>query len=84
LEFDFNPQLRDWHQELQNIIKSIPNNNKADKDAIKKTKTKFLAQETYETLTYTTSSIVECIRYFLEELRFKYVLTRRFSIDPIE
>jgi hypothetical protein len=53
LEFHLNPQLSDWHQEIQNLIKSMPNNNKADKDAIKKTKTKFLTQETYEALTYT-------------------------------
>jgi hypothetical protein len=51
----------------------MPNNNKADKDALKKTKKKFLTQETYEALTYTTYTIVACIRYFIEELNFKLV-----------
>jgi hypothetical protein len=51
----------------------MPNNNKADKDALKKTKKKFLTQETYEALTYTTYTIVACIRYFIEELGFQFV-----------
>jgi hypothetical protein len=84
LEFDFNPQLHAWHKEIQNLIKTMPNNSKADKETIKKTKTKFLTQETYEALTYTTMSTVACIRYLLEVLGFKFVLTRRFSSDHIE
>ncbi|KZS09137.1 Uncharacterized protein APZ42_026709 [Daphnia magna] len=84
LESDFNPQLHEWHQEIENLIKSMPDNNQSDKAAIKKTKKKFLTHETYEALTYTTTSTVACIRYLLEELDFKYVLTRRFSSDPVE
>ncbi len=85
LEFDFNPRLHAWDEEIQNLIKTMPNNSKADKDAIKKTKTKFLTQETYEALTYTTTSTsVACIRYLLKVLGFKFELTRRFSSDPIE
>ncbi len=84
LEFDFNPQLHAWHEQIQNLIKTMPNNSKADKDAIKKTKTKFLTQETYEALTYTTTSTVARIRYLLEVLGFKFVFTRRFPSDPIE
>lgn len=47
-------------------------------------KQKFLAKETYHAVYFTSASIVACIRYLLNELRFKFVLTTRFLSDNIE
>ncbi|KAH6934877.1 hypothetical protein HPB50_001578 [Hyalomma asiaticum] len=44
----------------------------------------FLTKETYQALTLTTKSNVECTRYLLDVVSFKFVLTRKFSSDPIE
>lgn len=44
----------------------------------------FLTKETYHALVLTTKSNVECIRYLLEVASFKFVLTRKFSSDPVE
>lgn len=84
LEWDFKPQLHEWQKEIQDIVKLLSDNNQNEKNAIKQTKKKFLTHETYEALTYTTTSTVACVRFLLEEKGFKYVLTRRFSSDPVE
>lgn len=44
----------------------------------------FLTKETYHALVLTTHSNVECIRYLLREKEFGFVLTRKFSSDPLE
>lgn len=44
----------------------------------------FLTTETYEALLLTTYSTVACIRYLLITEKFIFVLTRKFSSDPIE
>ncbi|KAH7959786.1 hypothetical protein HPB49_013836 [Dermacentor silvarum] len=44
----------------------------------------FLGKETHHALVLTTNSNVQCIRYPLNEKEFKFVLTRKFSSDPIE
>ncbi|KAH8009746.1 hypothetical protein HPB51_019057 [Rhipicephalus microplus] len=44
----------------------------------------FLTKETYEVLLITTISNVECVRYLLTATRFRFVLTRKMSSDPIE
>ncbi|KAG0419857.1 hypothetical protein HPB47_003833, partial [Ixodes persulcatus] len=43
-----------------------------------------LTKETYHALVLTTHSNVECIRYLLREREFGFVLTRKFSSDPLE
>ncbi|KAI9555873.1 hypothetical protein GHT06_018390 [Daphnia sinensis] len=84
LEWDFNPKLHEWHREVDDIVKRMPDGTKEEEDAIKEAKKKFLTHETYEALTFTTSSTVACIRHLLQKLGFKYVLTRRFSSDPVK
>lgn len=42
-----------------------------------------LSKETYHGLVMTITSNVECVKYVLEVAGFKFVLTRRFSSDPI-
>ncbi|KAH6942939.1 hypothetical protein HPB50_012246 [Hyalomma asiaticum] len=44
----------------------------------------FLSKETYAALVLTTTSNVMCIRFLLTEKKFIFVLTRKFSSDPIE
>ncbi|XP_049516704.1 uncharacterized protein LOC125942564 [Dermacentor silvarum] len=44
----------------------------------------FLTKETCEALLLTTYSTVACIRYLLKSEDFCFVLTRKFSSDPIE
>lgn len=44
----------------------------------------FFTTETYEALLLTTYSTVSCIRYLLSTEEFHFVLTRKFSSDPIE
>ncbi|XP_049522070.1 uncharacterized protein LOC125944788 [Dermacentor silvarum] len=44
----------------------------------------FLTRETYQGLLFTTISNVECVRYLLKVMRFRFVLTRKMSSDPIE
>ena len=44
----------------------------------------FLTTETYKALVFTTKSNVEFIKYALQELKLKYVLTRKLSTDDIE
>ncbi|XP_077492721.1 uncharacterized protein LOC144103890 [Amblyomma americanum] len=44
----------------------------------------FLSKETYQALVMTTISNVECIKHLLAVESFKFVLTRKFSSDPIE
>ncbi|KAL1414067.1 hypothetical protein MTO96_000974 [Rhipicephalus appendiculatus] len=44
----------------------------------------FLTAETYQALLLTTYSTVYCIRYLLLTERFHFVLTRKFSSDPVE
>ncbi|KAH6931360.1 hypothetical protein HPB50_023925 [Hyalomma asiaticum] len=43
----------------------------------------FLTKETHHALVFTTVSNVQCIRFLLHR-GFKFVLTRKFSSDPIE
>ncbi|KAH6920485.1 hypothetical protein HPB50_028529 [Hyalomma asiaticum] len=43
----------------------------------------FLSKETHHALVFTTVSNVQCIRFLLHR-GFKFVLTRKFSSDPIE
>ena len=43
-----------------------------------------LSKETYEALIFTCKSTAACVRYLLQERKFKFVLTRRFSTDNIE
>jgi len=47
-------------------------------------KEKLFTAETYEALVLTTKSTVACIKYLLTEGAFNFVLTRRFSGDPVE
>ncbi|KAH8039806.1 hypothetical protein HPB51_008914 [Rhipicephalus microplus] len=44
----------------------------------------FLTKETYHALVFTTVSNVQCIQFLLNECDFTFVLTRKFSSDPIE
>lgn len=44
----------------------------------------FLTKETYHALVLTTHSNIECIQYLLREREFGFVLTRKFSSDPLE
>ncbi|XP_064482840.1 uncharacterized protein LOC135395673 [Ornithodoros turicata] len=44
----------------------------------------FFTKETYGALLTTTYSTVACVRYLLQEEQFRFVLTRKFSSDPIE
>ncbi|KAL1482166.1 hypothetical protein MTO96_033991 [Rhipicephalus appendiculatus] len=44
----------------------------------------FWSKETYHALILSTKSNEQCIRYLLTEEHFKFVLTRKFSSDPIE
>ncbi|XP_040076067.1 uncharacterized protein LOC120848163 [Ixodes scapularis] len=44
----------------------------------------FLTKETHEALLLTTYSTVACIRHLLTEEKFFFVLTRKFSSDPVE
>ncbi|KAL1441843.1 hypothetical protein MTO96_008235 [Rhipicephalus appendiculatus] len=44
----------------------------------------FLTKETYHALVFTTVSNVQCIQFLLNECDFMFVLTRKFSSDPIE
>ncbi|KAH6948106.1 hypothetical protein HPB50_022975 [Hyalomma asiaticum] len=43
-----------------------------------------LSKETYHALVFTTVSNIQCIRFLLNECNFQFVLTRKFSSDPIE
>ncbi|KAH8040855.1 hypothetical protein HPB51_013025 [Rhipicephalus microplus] len=44
----------------------------------------FLTKETYHALVFTTVSNVQCIQFLLNECDFTFVLTRKFSSNPIE
>uniref|UniRef100_A0A147BC10 Putative transposase protein n=1 Tax=Ixodes ricinus TaxID=34613 RepID=A0A147BC10_IXORI len=44
----------------------------------------FLSKETYEALLLTTYSTVSCVRHLLTKEHYLFVLTRKFSSDPIE
>ncbi|KAH9366530.1 hypothetical protein HPB48_010316 [Haemaphysalis longicornis] len=44
----------------------------------------FLTKETYEALLLTTYSTAACVRYLLVTQKFFFVITRKFSSDPIE
>lgn len=44
----------------------------------------FLTTETYEALLLTTYSTAACVRHLLVTEKFSFVLTRKFSSDPIE
>ncbi|EFA11970.1 Transposable element P transposase-like Protein [Tribolium castaneum] len=45
---------------------------------------KGLSKETADALIFTSNSSYLCISYLLKDLNFYYVLTRRFSSDPVE
>ncbi|XP_023232214.1 uncharacterized protein LOC111632058 [Centruroides sculpturatus] len=47
-------------------------------------KMQFLTKETYNALYLTTLSTVDVVKYLLNTVKFRYVLTRRFNSDPIE
>lgn len=44
----------------------------------------FFSKETCHALLFTTESNVACIRHLLTDRKFKFVLTRKMSGDPIE
>ncbi|KAH7948685.1 hypothetical protein HPB49_000840 [Dermacentor silvarum] len=44
----------------------------------------FLNKETYHALSFATTSNVQCIRHLLTVKKFRFVLTRKMSSDPIE
>ncbi|KAH7959341.1 hypothetical protein HPB49_010466 [Dermacentor silvarum] len=44
----------------------------------------FFSKETCHALLFTTQSNVACIRHLLTDKKFKFVLTRNMSSDPIE
>ncbi|KAL1466361.1 hypothetical protein MTO96_042785 [Rhipicephalus appendiculatus] len=44
----------------------------------------YLSKETHHALLFTTMSNVGCIRFLLSQKNFQFVLTRKFSSDPIE
>ncbi|XP_064480056.1 uncharacterized protein LOC135393663 [Ornithodoros turicata] len=46
--------------------------------------TQFFTKETYEALLMTTHSTVACVRHLLQEEKFGFVLTRKFSSDAVE
>lgn len=81
LEIEFPEMLRKWESEIQTSIQSIPCE---EKKKIKDEKLKFLTKETYQTLLFTSLSTVQCVKYLLDELKFKFVLTRRLSSDNVE
>lgn len=81
LEREFPEKLDNWNKEVKKLVKSIP---VGEKEMIKTEKLKFLTKETYHAVIFTSASTVACIRYLLDELHFKFVLTRRFSSDNIE
>ena len=80
-DFNFRNELRKWKEEIDDLIAAIP---PGEKEKRKKEKLKFLTKETYFAIQFTTKSTVECIRYLLEDVKFEFVLTRRFSSDSIE
>ncbi|EFX64788.1 hypothetical protein DAPPUDRAFT_117858 [Daphnia pulex] len=73
------PRLRYLEETLQNYLEKW-------KDHTVKTRNSqgFLSKETYEALIFTCKSTAACVRYLLQERKFKFVLTRRFSTDNIE
>lgn len=44
----------------------------------------FFSKETYHALTFATKSNVDCVRHLLSVKKFRFVLTRKMSSDPIE
>lgn len=44
----------------------------------------FLTAETYEAILLTTYLTAACVRHLLVTKKFSFVLTRKFSSDPIE
>ncbi|XP_075538562.1 uncharacterized protein LOC142572968 [Dermacentor variabilis] len=48
------------------------------------TQKQFLSKEIYHALVMTTKSNVACVKYLLETSKFKFVLTRKLSSDPME
>ena len=44
----------------------------------------FLTSETYEAIVLTTKSTIAKIKYLLKDLKFQFVLTRKFNSDNIE
>ena len=44
----------------------------------------FFTKETWEAIRLTTLATVDTVRYLLEDCKFDYVLTRRFSTDNVE
>lgn len=81
LEIEFPEMLRKWESEIQTSIQSIPCE---EKKKIKDEKLKFLTKETYQALLIASLSTVQCVKYLLDELKFKFVLTRRLSSDNVE
>jgi hypothetical protein len=73
------PRLRYLEETLQNYLQKW-------KDHTVKTRNSqgFLSKKTYEALIFTCKSTAACVRYLLQERKFKFVLTRRFSTDNIE
>ena len=58
---------------------------KTDQETDKTAKNKmFISRPTYEGLQITVHSIVDCIKYLLQNNICKYVFTERFSQDPLE
>lgn len=81
LEHELPNDLRLWEEEVNNLVKKIPPGEKEKK---KLEKDKFLTKETYNALLLTSRSTVECIRFLLDRVGFKFVLTRRFNSDSVE
>ena len=74
--------VKDFLGYFTNWKKSIKNRpGDFDKDAQAKM---FISRQTYEGLTITVHSIVECVKFLLQNNICNYVLTERFCQDPLE
>lgn len=75
--------LKITDERLNWLDKDFPAYLQEVKDESKKCQKDFISNETYQALTLTTLSTVECVKYLLNN-GFYYVLTRKFSSDPVE
>jgi len=72
---DFLGYFHSWKQSIENRP------GKFDKTAQAKM---FISRQTYEGLQITVHSIVDCVKFLLHNKICSYVLTERFSQDPLE
>ena len=72
---DFLGYFKAWKESINNRPGDYNSNDKARM---------FISRQTFEGLTITVHSIVNCVKFLLQNNICKYVLTERFCQDPLE